>query len=179
MILLVLSLFFLYSGFSFAEAVVTKNQSSVESIAPKFIGPDSNETINPVLLEQTKQFTPPKVMEVAPGVYTAIGFGPSNILMVEGTDSMVILDSGSSIDQAKIVLSEFRKITDKPVSAIIYTNGKADHVSGAGVFVNDSRIQGQQLDIIANSEFPENVFPSIGQIAKQKSIYELYWSGLL
>lgn len=179
MILLALSLFFLYSDFSFAEAVVTKNQPSVESIVPKFIGPDSNGTINPVLLEQTKQFTPPKVMEVAPGVYTAIGFGPSNIMMVEGTDSIVILDSGSSIDQAKIVLSEFRKITDKPVSAIIYTNGKADHVSGAGVFVNDSKIQGQQLDIIANSEFPENVFPSIGQIAKQKSIYELYWSGLL
>ncbi|MGB9168378.1 MAG: alkyl sulfatase dimerization domain-containing protein [Nitrososphaeraceae archaeon] len=179
MILLALALFFVYSDFSFAEAVVTKNQSSVESIAPKFIGPDSNGTINPVLLEQTKQFTPPKVMEVAPGVYTAIGFGPSNIMMVEGTDSMVILDSGSSVDQAKIVLSEFRKITDKPVSALIFTNGKADHVSGAGVFVNDSRIQGQQLDIIANSEFPENVFPSIGQIAKQKSIYELYWSGLL
>jgi linear primary-alkylsulfatase len=179
MILLALSLFFLYSDFSFAEAVVTKNQSSFESIAPKLIAGDGNETVNPLLLEQRKQFTPPKVIEVASGVYTAIGFGPSNIMMVEGTDSIVILDSGSSVDQAKIVLSEFRKITDKPVSALIYTNGKADHISGAGVFVNDSKIQGQHLDIIANSEFPENVFPSVGQIAKQKSIYELYWSGLL
>lgn len=179
MILLAFSLFFLYSDFSFTEAVVTKNQSSVESIALKTIGSDSNETVNPLLLQQTKQFTPPRVIEVAPGVYTAIGFGPSNIMMVEGTHNIVILDSGSSVDQAKNVLSEFRKITDKPVSALIYTNGKADHVGGAGVFVNDSKINGQQLDIIANSEFPENVFPSIGQIAKQKSIYELYWSGLL
>ncbi|HLN33807.1 MAG TPA: alkyl sulfatase dimerization domain-containing protein [Nitrososphaeraceae archaeon] len=174
-----MSLFFLYSDFSFAEAVVAKNQSSFESIGPKLIAAEGNETVNPLLLEQRKQFTPPKVIEVASGVYTAIGFGPSNIIMVEGTDSIVVLDSGSSVDQAKIVLSEFRKITDKPVSALIYTNGKADHVSGAGVFVNDSKIQGQHLDIIANSEFPENVFPSVGQIAKQKSIYELYWSGLL
>ncbi len=179
MILFALSLFFLYSDFSFAEAVVTKNQSSFESIAPKLIAADGNETVNPLLLEQRKQFTPPKLIEVASGVYTAIGFGPSNIMMVEGTDSIVVLDSGSSVDQAKIVLSEFRKITDKPVSALIYTNGKADHIGGAGVFVNDSKIQGQHLDIIANSEFPENVFSSVGQSAKQKSIYELYWSGLL
>ncbi len=179
MILLALSLFFLYSDFSFAEAITTKNQFSVESIAPKIIGPDSIKTVNPLLLQQTKQFTPPSVIEVTPDVYTAVGYGPSNIIMVEGSDGIVVVDSGSSVDQAKMVLSEFRKITDKAVSALIYTNGKADHVSGAGVFVNDSKIKGQQLDIIANSELPENVFPSIGEIAKQKSIYELYWSGLL
>ena len=60
--------------------------------------------------------------------------------MVEGTDGVIIIDSGSSVDQAQMVLSEFRKITDKPVSALIYTNGKADHVGGGGVFVkNDSK----------------------------------------
>jgi len=179
MMLLALSLLFLYSDFYFAEAVITKNQSSVESMPSTLIGPVSNTTGNPLLLQQTKQFTPPSVVEVTPDVYTAIGYGPSNIIMLEGTDGIVVIDSGSSVDQAKMVLSEFRKITDKPVSALIYTNGKADHVSGAGIFVNDSKIKGQQLDIIANSEFPENVFPSIGEIAKQKSVYELYWSGLL
>jgi alkyl sulfatase BDS1-like metallo-beta-lactamase superfamily hydrolase len=179
MMLLALSLLFLYSDFYFAEAVITKNQSSVESMPSTLIGPVSNTTGNPLLLQQTKQFTPPSVVEVTPDVYTAIGYGPSNIIMLEGTDGIVVIDSGSSVDQAKMVLSEFRKITDKPVSALIYTNGKADHVSGAGIFVNDSKIKGQQLDIIANSEFPENVFPSMGEIAKQKSVYELYWSGLL
>ena len=179
MMLLALSLLFLYSDFYFAEAVITKNQSSVESMPSTLIGPVSNTTVNPLLLQQIKQFTPPSVVEVTPDVYTAIGYGPSNIIMLEGTDGILVIDSGSSVDQAKMVLSEFRKITDKPVSALIYTNGKADHVSGAGIFVNDSKIKGQQLDIIANSEFPENVFPSIGEIAKQKSIYELYWSGLL
>jgi alkyl sulfatase BDS1-like metallo-beta-lactamase superfamily hydrolase len=174
-----ISLFFLYPQLSFSETVNTKNQSSIESIPFTFIGIESNKTVNPVLLEQSKDFNPAKVIEVTPGVYTAIGYGPSNIIMVEGTDGVIIIDSGSSIDQAQMILSEFRKITDKPVSALIYTNGKADHVGGGGVFVNDSKTQGQLPDIIANIEFAENVFPSIGQIAKQKSIYDLYWSGLL
>ena len=169
----------MYPQFSFSENVDTnKNQSSIESIPFTFSGIESNKTVNPVLLKQAKDFSPARVIEVTSGVYTAIG-KVINIIMVEGTDGVIIIDSGSSVDQAQMVLSEFRKITDKPVSALIYTNGKADHVGGGGVFVNDSKTQGQLPDIIANIEFAENVFPSIGQIAKQKSIYDLYWSGLL
>ncbi|MGE3859617.1 MAG: alkyl sulfatase dimerization domain-containing protein [Nitrososphaeraceae archaeon] len=165
--------------FSFSETINTKNQSSIDLNLFTSSGIESNKTVNPILLKQSKDFSPARVIEVTPGVYTAIGYGPSNIVMIEGNDGLIVIDSGSSVDQAKTILSEFRKITDKPVSAIIYTNGKADHVGGGGVFVNDSKTQGQFPDIIANIEFPENVFPSIGQIAKQKSIYDLYWSGLL
>jgi len=174
-----LFLFFLYPQFSFSESVNTKNQTFIDSIPFTSREIEINKTINPVLLEQSKDFTPARIIEVTSGVYTAIGYGPSNIIMVEGTDGMIIIDSGSSINQAQMILSEFRKITDKPVSALIYTNGKADHVGGGGVFVNDSKKQGHLPDILANVEFAENVFPSIGQIAKQKSIYDLYWSGLL
>jgi linear primary-alkylsulfatase len=178
---IIFSLFlsFLYPQFSFSESVNTKNQTFIDSIPFTSREIEINKTINPVLLEQSKDFTPARIIEVTSGVYTAIGYGPSNIIMVEGTDGMIIIDSGSSINQAQMILSEFRKITDKPVSALIYTNGKADHVGGGGVFVNDSKKQGHLPDILANVELAENVFPSIGQIAKQKSIYDLYWSGLL
>src|SRR6187551_3182526 len=136
-IIFFLSLFFLYPQISFSETVNIKNQSSIESIPFTFSGIESNKTVNPVLFEQSKDFSPARIIEVTSGVYTAIGYGPSNIIMVEGTDGVIMIDSGSSIDQAQMVLSEFRKITDKPVSALIYTNGKADHVGGGGVFVND------------------------------------------
>ena len=55
-----LSLFFLYPQFSFSETVNTKNQSSIESIPFTFIGIESNKTVNPVLLEQSKDFLPTK-----------------------------------------------------------------------------------------------------------------------
>jgi alkyl sulfatase BDS1-like metallo-beta-lactamase superfamily hydrolase len=180
MVIFSISLFFIYPHFSYSETINTKNQSSsVKSIPFTSIGIESNKTVNPVLLEQSKDFNQASIIEVTSGVYTAIGYGPANIIMIEGNDGIIVIDSGSSVDQAQKVLSEFRKITDKPVSAIIYTNGKADHVGGGGVFVNDRKTQGHFPDIIANVEFAENVFPSIGQIAKQKSFYDLYWSGLL
>ena len=65
-----ISLFFLYPQLSFSETVNTKNQSSIESIPFTFIGIESNKTVNPVLLEQSKDFNPAKVIEVTPGVYT-------------------------------------------------------------------------------------------------------------
>src|ERR671912_1653257 len=119
-IIFFLSLFFLYPQISFSETINIKNQSSIESIPFTFSGIESNKTVNPALLEQSKDFSPARVIEVTSGVYTAIGYGPSNIIMVEGTDGVIMIDSGSSIDQAQTVLSEFRKITDKPVSALIY-----------------------------------------------------------
>ncbi|MGH9980723.1 MAG: MBL fold metallo-hydrolase, partial [Nitrososphaeraceae archaeon] len=139
----------MYPQLSFSETVNTKNQSFIESIPFTFIGIENNKTVNPLLLEQSKVLSPARVIEVTSGVYTAIGYGPSNIIMVEGTDGMIMIDSGSSVDQAQRVLSEFRKITDKSISALIYTNGKADHVGGGGVFVNDSKTQEQLPDIIA------------------------------
>jgi alkyl sulfatase BDS1-like metallo-beta-lactamase superfamily hydrolase len=170
----------LYVQFSFGQTINnTTSQLSKEYAPSTIIGLKNNATVNQVLLEQSKQFTPPRIIEVIPEVYTSVGYGPSNINMIVGTDGIIVIDSGSSVDQAKTVLSEFRKITDKPISALIYTNGKGDHVGGGGVFVNDSKKQGYDIDIIANAKFAENVFPFIGQISKQTSLHQLYWSGLL
>ena len=96
-----LCLFFLYPQISFSETVNTKNQSFIESIPFTFIGIESNKTVNPLLLEQSKVLSPARVIEVTSGVYTAIGYGPSNIIMVEGTDGVIMIDSGSSVDQAQ------------------------------------------------------------------------------
>ena len=43
----------------------------MESIPFTFIGIESNKTVNPVLLEQSKDFSPARVIEVTSGVYTA------------------------------------------------------------------------------------------------------------
>src|SRR4030095_7853071 len=81
-----MSLFFLYPQFSFSETINTKNQSSIDSIPFTSSGIESNKTVNPFLLEQSKDFSPARLIEVTSGVHTAIGYGPSNIIMVEGTD---------------------------------------------------------------------------------------------
>ena len=54
--------------------------------------------------------------------------------MIVGADGIVIVDTGLTPAHAGRILAEFRKITAKPVKAIIYTHGHADHTDGASVF---------------------------------------------
>lgn len=67
-------------------------------------------------------------------IYVAIGFGLANSIMIEGKDGLIIVDTMESKEVAASVLSEFRKITQKPIKAIIYTHNHADHIFGAEVF---------------------------------------------
>jgi len=75
-----------------------------------------------------------EVIRVAEGVYTAVGYTASTSSMIVGTDGIVIVDTGLAVPHAQRILAEFRKITDKPVRAIIYTHGHVDHTAGTSVF---------------------------------------------
>ncbi len=73
-----------------------------------------------------------EVIQVAPGVYTAVGFGVSPTSMIVGESGVVIIDTQIDATTAQAVLAEFRKITDKPVSGILLTHGHGDHTGGVG-----------------------------------------------
>jgi len=70
-------------------------------------------------------------------IYVAIGFGLANSIMIEGKDGLIIVDTMENKEVAANVLSEFRKITQKPIKAIIYTHNHPDHILGAEVFAAD------------------------------------------
>ena len=96
------------------------------------------------LTEHTAIFTK-GVEKVGDRVYVAIGFGLANSIMIEGDDGLIIVDTMESCEAASEILAEFRKITDKPVKAIIYTHNHADHIFGAEVFA-----QGKDVEIYAH-----------------------------
>ena len=96
------------------------------------------------LAEHTKIFTK-GIEKVAGNVYVAIGFGLANSIMIEGDDGVIIVDTMESCETAEEVLAEFRRITSKPVKAIIYTHNHADHIFGAKVFA-----QGGDIEIYAH-----------------------------
>jgi alkyl sulfatase BDS1-like metallo-beta-lactamase superfamily hydrolase len=77
------------------------------------------------------------VVKVTDDVYSAIGYGLANSIMIEGSDGLIIVDTMSSVEQGKTVLEAFRKISKKPIRAIIYTHNHADHVFGAEAFMID------------------------------------------
>ncbi|NKB20292.1 MAG: MBL fold metallo-hydrolase [Alphaproteobacteria bacterium] len=86
------------------------------------------------------------VFDVGDGVYTAVGYAASNSSMIIGDDGIIIIDTTESTGAASNIFAEFRKITDKPVRAIIYTHGHRDHISGASVFA-----KGGEPDIYARA----------------------------
>lgn len=80
-----------------------------------------------------------QVVQVAPNVYAGVGYGASNAAMIVGGDGVIIVDTLPGLDAARELQSEFRKISDLPVKAIIYTHRHMDHIGGAKVFAgNDS-----------------------------------------
>jgi uncharacterized sulfatase len=78
-----------------------------------------------------------EVIEVTDGVYLAIGYALANVIMIEGDDGLIIVDTTESRLAAEQIKVEFDKISTKPVRAIIYTHSHPDHVNGAAVFAGD------------------------------------------
>jgi alkyl sulfatase BDS1-like metallo-beta-lactamase superfamily hydrolase len=113
---------------------------------------------------------PPAVHKVTDGVYSAVGYDLANSIMIEGDDGIIIVDTMSTYEDAKEVIAEFRKITDKPVVAIIYTHGHLDHVHGTGAFLEE----GKDIEIYAHEshvDFYINENSVLGPIAAQRSAF--------
>ena len=85
-------------------------------------------------LEEHSKIFKKGVEKVRDNIYVAIGYGIANCIMIEGRDGVIIVDTMTTMEEAAEVLAEFRKITSKPVKAIIYTHSHPDHVFGAEVF---------------------------------------------
>ena len=111
--------------------------------------PDQPE-VNPDFDAHTANFWPPEIIKVTDGVWQATGYGLANSIMIEGDDGIIIVDAMMSHESATEVMNEFRKITDKPVKAIVYTHSHPDHINGAGAF---AQYADEDLEIFAHYIF--------------------------
>jgi alkyl sulfatase BDS1-like metallo-beta-lactamase superfamily hydrolase len=124
----------------------------------------SLETVRPVVRkpaapgESTLSYTPPppprmnletiqkvrelkneyssRVDKITEEIYLARGYSLGSSIMVITKDGLVIIDTTGNEAAAKKILSEFRKISDKPIRYVIYTHGHLDHVYGTPVFIS-------------------------------------------
>lgn len=94
----------------------------------------SSTQLAPEALEKQSELFRQGVEQVTDGVYVAIGYGLANSIMLEGDDGIIIVDTMETEEEGRAVLAEFRKITNKPIKAIIYTHNHTDHVFGASAF---------------------------------------------
>ncbi|MEM7118025.1 MAG: alkyl/aryl-sulfatase [Chloroflexota bacterium] len=78
-----------------------------------------------------------ELFQIADNIYFAVGYGASNVTLLVGETSLIVVDTLESTGAAEVLLADLRQISDKPIETIIYTHSHRDHVSGATVFAAD------------------------------------------
>lgn len=150
-----------------------QQQKEFESEAKSILLPSYpvQPAIHPLLKASNDFWYPPEVHKVNDRIWVAVGYDVANSIMIEGDAGIIIVDTLSTYESAKIVLKEFRKITDKPVKTIIYTHGHLDHVQGTKAFLEEGD---GNVEIIAHEsllDFYINENSILGPIASERSSY--------
>ena len=78
-----------------------------------------------------------EVIRVTDGVYVAVGYSASNVILLQGDSGSIIVDTASTPGEAREARAAFGDLLAAPVRAIIYTHGHPDHTGGAAVFAGN------------------------------------------
>lgn len=90
----------------------------------------------------------PKIIQVTDRVYMATGYALANMIFVVTDDGVVVVDTTESPAIARDVLGEIRKVTDKPITHVIYTHFHGDHINGTRALMGDRpQIIAQELHL--------------------------------
>src|SRR5262245_22667523 len=100
------------------------------------------------------------VIRIADGVYEAVGYAASNIILIQADGGSIIVDTATDPVAAHAIRTAFGDLFRTPVRAIIYTHSHPDHTGGARVFAGTDH-----PDIYSHQRLVEAV-PDIGRAAR-------------
>src|SRR5882672_6271532 len=80
-----------------------------------------------------------EVIRVTDGVYVAVGYSASNVIVIQGAGGSIIVDTSTDPTAARSIRTAFGNLLGLPVRAIIYTHSHPDHTGGARVFAGNDR----------------------------------------
>jgi cyclase len=134
---------------------------------------------------------PLETIELRPDFHVIFGAG-ANISVQSGRDGVILVDSGSG-DASEFVLSEVRRLSNRPIRFIINTNADADHVggnasiaakgesltpvtrsllaSGATILAHENVLNRMSAPSGKESPFPTEAWPTETFFRKQKSMF--------
>ena len=92
------------------------------------------------------------IYQVVDNVYVAIGYGLANSILIVGDTGNIIIDTTEDPELGKQINLEFKKISNLPNKAIIYTHSHVDHWRGAPGFFEEN------TKVYAHSTFQKGFF---------------------
>jgi alkyl sulfatase BDS1-like metallo-beta-lactamase superfamily hydrolase len=100
------------------------------------------------------------VVQVTDGVYVAVGYSASNVVLIQGDTGSIIVDTATDPVAARAIRTAFGDLLRPPVRAIVYTHSHPDHTGGARVFAGTD-----QPEILSHQRLVEAV-PDIGRAGR-------------
>jgi alkyl sulfatase BDS1-like metallo-beta-lactamase superfamily hydrolase len=126
--------------------------SSIPTVAQDYTGREK-------LREQSKEFRK-DVIRVTDGVYVAVGYSASNVILIQGDTGSIIVDTATDPAAARAIRTAFADLLRAPVRAIIYTHSHPDHTGGALVFAG-----ADHPEIVSHQRLVDAV-PDIGRAGR-------------
>lgn len=130
-------------------------------------------SIHPELKEHTQHFEK-HIYKVRDRVYQAVGWNLANTILIEGDDGIIVIDVGEGTSSSRELLTEFRKISDKPIKAIVYTHFHVDHINGTKAFATEEDVKSGKVPIYAHENLMrEQIYQSslVGPILGVRTAY--------
>jgi alkyl sulfatase BDS1-like metallo-beta-lactamase superfamily hydrolase len=118
-----------------------------------------DDTAREKLRAQSNEFRK-EVIRVADGVYAAVGYSASNVILIQSDTGSIIVDTATDPVAARAIRTAFGDLLRAPVRAIIYTHSHPDHTGGARVFAGSDR-----PDIVSHQRLVAAV-PDVGRAGR-------------
>ena len=118
---------------------------------------DEAPTVPAAMTAHSRTMDPGVFEIVGKGVYQIFGYALSALTMVEGDDGLILIDPAEDVEKGRRQLEEIRKITDKPIKAVIYSHWHTDHYAGVKAFITQEQADSGEVLVIAHRDFMDNV----------------------
>src|SRR5204863_2984506 len=96
------------------------------------------------------------LFKVTDRLYQVRGFDISNMTIVEGNQSLIVIDPLLATETAKAALDlYYQHRPRKPVGTVIYSHGHADHFGGVKGVIDEADVAAGKVQVLAPTGFME------------------------
>lgn len=115
------------------------------------------DTVNPSLWRQAQLNSIHGLFQVTERIYQIRGFDISNMTVIEGDTSLIIIDPLFTTETARASLELYLQHRPrKPVGTVIYTHSHSDHFGGVKGVINETDVTAGKVQVIAPTGFMES-----------------------
>jgi alkyl sulfatase BDS1-like metallo-beta-lactamase superfamily hydrolase len=119
---------------------------------------EAADSVNPSLWRQAQLNATHGLFKVTDRVYQVRGFDISNMTIIEGDTSLIIVDTLLTSETASAALDlYYQHRPRKPVGTVIYTHSHTDHFGGVKGVISEADVAAGKVQVLAPAGFLEAV----------------------